>query len=110
QLDAVARARTLFVVRHVTARLVAAGIAGDDDADVRRIDENPHRPLRIVRRDVIRRDITVGDKLAEIELEAAGLARKALHEFGVYRRLLPQKAAHIVLRAFGRDGFGDARS
>src|SRR5262250_998919 len=45
-----ADAATLDVVVHVAFRLVAAGIAGDENADLLRLHEHRHRALRIARR------------------------------------------------------------
>src|SRR5689334_1965002 len=55
QIYAPARARAVHVIAHVAARLVASGIAGNDETDILRSHHHPDLAIGIARFGVVRR-------------------------------------------------------
>ena len=100
QLDPAARRRPLSVVARVAFGLVAAGVAGDHDADrVGRV-EHPNPTFRIVAGCEFRRQEAFRDVLADAEARQAHVIRVALRVFGCDRHVLVQK----LPEAFHRNG------
>src|SRR5688500_9622688 len=67
QWDLAARRRSLGVIAAITLRLVASGIARDDDTDRLGRLENADAALRIVARRVVRREQAFRDVIADPE-------------------------------------------